>query len=244
MGIYDNDKNTEIWNLVKERLVKEQRKVTPDEWMDFRLRLFEHFCLPSVKHQTNQNFKWLIMFNKKTPKKHRNIIERLRKEYSNIIPFYSRFDFKMFKDIIRNDMGDCKQHLITTRFDTDDALNINFIDYVQQSVDKYKKPFVLYFKHGYYLENGEWWDVIYPHNQYPSMICEAGTDIYDKVSSPSIIYDKGHDAWNDIAIEAPINERMWLTNVHKYNPCNYQSYYQGRTKVAGVDLTLFGSPEI
>src|ERR1700735_3717087 len=36
-------------------------------WLQERFRLFEKYCLPSVLGQTDQNFRWLLFFDRATP---------------------------------------------------------------------------------------------------------------------------------------------------------------------------------
>ncbi len=43
----------ESWNSTKNA-----NPVLTEEWLEKRFDLFERFCLPSVKAQINQNFRW------------------------------------------------------------------------------------------------------------------------------------------------------------------------------------------
>jgi hypothetical protein len=36
-------------------------------WLLHRFELFDHFCYPSVRGQSNLNFKWLVLFDSNTP---------------------------------------------------------------------------------------------------------------------------------------------------------------------------------
>ena len=48
----------------------------PDEaWLDDRFRLFETFCLPSVRGQTVQELSWLVFFDEATPQRFRERID-------------------------------------------------------------------------------------------------------------------------------------------------------------------------
>lgn len=59
-----------------------------EEYLDYRFSLFENYCLPSVKGQTCQNFKWLVLFCKETPIKYKTRIENISHNYKNLIPCY------------------------------------------------------------------------------------------------------------------------------------------------------------
>lgn len=47
---------------------KNDNEINRNEWLAYRLNLFETYCLPSVVAQTEQNFKWIILVDKETPK--------------------------------------------------------------------------------------------------------------------------------------------------------------------------------
>lgn len=59
-----------------------------ERYLDYRFTLFETFCLPSVKNQTCQNFKWLVLFDSNTPDRFKNRIEALHEEYPLLIPCF------------------------------------------------------------------------------------------------------------------------------------------------------------
>lgn len=59
-----------------------------DEYLSDRFPIFENYCLPSIKNQTCQNFKWLVLFDINTPDKYKEWADRLHKEYENFIPCY------------------------------------------------------------------------------------------------------------------------------------------------------------
>lgn len=53
--------------LDNDRLTQSGKPVNTDVWLKERCKLFEKFCLPSMMYQSNQNFTWLILFDKRTP---------------------------------------------------------------------------------------------------------------------------------------------------------------------------------
>lgn len=97
-----------------------------DEWMVHRIRLFEKYCLPSIKNQVNQDFKWLVLFDGKTPKEFRRKIEEYA-QYKNFIPVFDGWFDRHIKKLIRPET----QYLITTRIDNDDAFHKNAIKKIQ-----------------------------------------------------------------------------------------------------------------
>ncbi|MDR1910906.1 MAG: putative rhamnosyl transferase, partial [Helicobacteraceae bacterium] len=63
--------------------------ITIDEtWLKYRWEIFNRITLPSLKNQTNQNFRILIFFDKRSPQWLIDENEKTAKGYSKYIPFY------------------------------------------------------------------------------------------------------------------------------------------------------------
>lgn len=69
-----------------------------EQYLDYRFSLFESVCLPSVKSQTCQNFKWLVLFDSRTPTRFKKRIEALQKDYPQLLPCY--IDLKKEADLL------------------------------------------------------------------------------------------------------------------------------------------------
>ena len=93
--------------------------LTP-EWMDHRWELFERFTVPAVIAQTNQNFTWIVMFDRETD----NIKD------GPYLPLLVGDDW----------LGDLQSYiqkpgwLVTTRLDNDDSISPKFIETIQKHV--------------------------------------------------------------------------------------------------------------
>lgn len=59
-----------------------------EEYLNYRFDLFERFCLPSVKGQTCQDFRWFVLFDAATPAVFRKRIGSLQEEYDRLIPCF------------------------------------------------------------------------------------------------------------------------------------------------------------
>ncbi|MCP5005213.1 MAG: hypothetical protein GY941_14950 [Planctomycetes bacterium] len=98
-----------------------------------RFDLFDRFCYPSVRSQTNQNFKWLVFFDENTPDQFKQKIDAYTR-WKNFIPFYCESLSNLnIGNIIRANMSTDAKHLITTRLDNDDAIGKKFIETVQRN---------------------------------------------------------------------------------------------------------------
>lgn len=68
-----------------------------EEYLGNRFPIFENYCLPSIKNQTCQNFKWLVLFDVNTPQKFKDWAERMHQDYPNFVPCY--FDMEKYRDL-------------------------------------------------------------------------------------------------------------------------------------------------
>lgn len=63
-----------------------------EEYLKYRFDLFENYCFPSIKNQTCQNFKWLILMDNNTPERFKQRLQELHVDYENLIPCYLNLD--------------------------------------------------------------------------------------------------------------------------------------------------------
>lgn len=118
-----------------------------DAWFDHRLDLFSTYCLPSVFHQTNQDFQWLIYCD---PKISPSQLLKLSKLIANV----TRFTIRM-ADSLERMLDDLRQliseagtpYVITSRLDNDDAIAIDFIHDIQSRYEE-KDLMLLHFDDG------------------------------------------------------------------------------------------------
>lgn len=112
---------------------KAGNQVGHDEWMHQRLSLFKKYCVPTILHQSNQAFQWLIYMDMQT---HPSDLETIRKELARVKNAELRFAASM-EDLL----GDLRKVLsevetefvITSRLDNDDGLGRAYIQYIQNA---------------------------------------------------------------------------------------------------------------
>jgi len=132
---------------------KNGNPIRTDDWLEHRFDLFDRYCFPSVRNQSNQNFKWLVFFSDKTPEKYRRRIASYE-EFDNFTPIFldSSMGFdESFRNKCISDHLECDtQYLITTRLDNDDALGDNAVAVIQSRFHEQEFE-VLNFRDVYYL---------------------------------------------------------------------------------------------
>ncbi|MCB0738286.1 MAG: hypothetical protein KDC92_12285 [Bacteroidetes bacterium] len=119
-----------------------------EKWLDERLALFVKYCLPSIQHQSNQSFKWLVFIHPETPN---SILEQLQ-AFENEL---DNMQLVMLRKIDQAEIGEQLQeyyaeaeYLLTTRFDSDDAIHPDFVKHLHKTAFNFKEPTLLNFKNG------------------------------------------------------------------------------------------------
>jgi hypothetical protein len=105
--------------------------VLTEAWMEQRWELFETFCLPSIRAQTSQRFRWLIRFDPSTPSHHRDRFRRLTADLPNVVPLWRA---ESFRAAICRCLDYSTDVVLTTRLDNDDALRREALAWVQAAV--------------------------------------------------------------------------------------------------------------
>lgn len=112
---------------------RDGQQVLTDEWLEHRFRLFDKYCLPSVKNQSNQKFTWCIFFDINTPHEYKKRIDNISRSYNNFRAIFidgmKALNTSLQKFITSN--IEEEQYIITSRLDNDDLIHRDFIDTIQ-----------------------------------------------------------------------------------------------------------------
>ncbi|MBD2531938.1 hypothetical protein H6G97_21050 [Nostoc flagelliforme FACHB-838] len=142
------------------------------DWLSHRFKLFEDFCYPSVRTQSQQNFKWLVYFNSGTPDFYKSKIAEYT-EWRNFIPICINTDCELSAQLnctsILNELRSETQYLITTRLDNDDAISKNFVEVVHDNFCQQNFEFIN-LSNGYVWSEGRIYLFNYLSNPFISLI--------------------------------------------------------------------------
>lgn len=125
-----------------ERIIRAQ-----DGWLAERVTLFERYCVPSVRAQTNQNFTWIIYFDPESPLWLRERMAVHETEGVFRAVFRASVSRAELISDIRSVVGRERNILITTNLDNDDGLATDFIDRLQKA-DAPEQRSALYITNG------------------------------------------------------------------------------------------------
>jgi hypothetical protein len=184
--------------------------LSPEQWMDHRLRLFTTMTLPSIRGQTCQNFTWLVLMDRRTPERYIRTLNDV--QYRNMRLVYPQP--KQHRWLPHLDPG--PYDLITTRIDNDDAFHRETVYAIQSAWrarrEQCGKPWVIVFPFGliYDLTDHQGWLMEYWFNNCPSLV-EDGED-------PRTIWEWDHCQIPRRVGRHYIKDRpYWLQVIHAHN---------------------------
>ncbi|MGE5943551.1 MAG: glycosyltransferase [Flavobacteriales bacterium] len=208
---------------------KSGKLVLTDNWLENRFYLFENYCLPSVKNQTNQNFTWCVFFDANTSDFYKKKVKVIEENYSNFKPLFIDGIGSLhnsFKDFIVNNLKN-NEYVITTRLDNDDLIHKDFIKTIQSLYQPIDKT-VIDLRKGYSITLKEKYSEIRVYvgrfNPFISLVEEA-----KKIET---VFAKMHLDWGDsknVIIEN--NLKLWVELVHEENKLNHTKVHLQRTYV-------------
>lgn len=226
------------FNLLLWSKDKEGNAVRTTTWLKHRFELFEHYCLPSMVSQTYKGFKWLVLFDSSTPEKFKIKIAEYQKECPQLIPIYVEpKKGQLFAEIFREEVAKrvTTERVITTYLDNDDALNVRFVEDLQQRMQSLPDGTFIFYTDGYqfFTDYKYLMKIRYPRNHFVSVV-ESSNPVTLKT-----IYGYGShyyiDKIKDSKIEYVKNQSMWCEVIHKKNMGN-DAYFLGARMVKDAEV--------
>lgn len=207
-------------------------------WLENRFKLFDQYCFPSVRKQSNQNFKWLIFFDVDTPEVFKQKISQYSEQWKNFVPVYldCPLPYGQFPDevrqVVRNYIpADC-EYLITTWLDNDDAIHKDYVQMIQDNFN-YQDGETINFIFGYQLAQGKLYFDFEVANHFISLI-----EKYDPDSFKTCLC-RPHKELYEVCKSAKkiLCKPVWIEVVHGSNYMNV--YRRGFRVPAGKILEEF-----
>lgn len=188
-------------------------RVTPQEWMDHRMRLFTTITLPSIVGQSCAEFTWLLGMDAQTPDRYIQEIESFR--IPNLKIVYTGDIHPVWAQGF--EPGD--YDLITTRLDNDDALHRDAVVVLHKTYLRRRQhqriPWVIVFPLGLIVDvsTREFWPMEYWFNSCPTLVEDS--------REPVTVQE-----WDHCCIPAHVqrcfvkDQPYWLQVVHSQNVLN------------------------
>ena len=193
-----------------------------------RVDLFRKYTFPSLKNQTDQNFKWLVLFSNATPLVIRDELNKLKEEFQNFCPLFLKDEEAYnFDEYLAGIIGkvDAKAY-ITTRIDNDDAMNIHMIREIHKYFEEHKKTNVLLsFPYGLqYMEEKKLYSNFHLFGNHFISLILPGSD-KTVISFP---HNKLPKDIEKISLEGAKKDPMWIEIIHGSNYANQESFHIGK----------------
>lgn len=212
--------------------------VLSDNWLKDRFDIFETYCLPSVKNQSNQNFIWLVFFDVDTPKHFLSKIHEIAENFENFKPIFidgfKELGNELKLQIERNQLH-TDDYFITTRLDNDDIIHKDFIKTIQDLYIPQSKS-IIDLRLGYQvilLKNNttEIRNFKVSYNPFLSVIT--------KLSDFDNLMTQKHNYWKVIPHKIIHDtQHMWIQVIHQNNKLNQKQ--KALKKVARINSPDFG----
>ena len=192
-----------------------------DEWLTERIKLFETYCHPSLYQQTNQDFKWLVLLDGRSPGWLRGKMSDYAR-WQNFVPVYLEVAVPEsggcpaeLKSAVGAQVLPSHTHLITTRIDNDDAVSRDYIQRVQGCFSGQDSQGIV-FPMGYQLCDGCLYLEYSKGNHFSSLIESYRPDSFKTV----FVEHHSH-----LYVASPVRQiwgrPTWLEVVHDGNLSNH-----------------------
>ncbi len=222
------------------------------EYLENRFRLFERYCLASMKRQTVA-VRWLVFFSELTPDRFRSRILSYSRECPSFEPVFvddavakSQREYDaLYEHAVWSRAGADCDWCIMTRIDNDDAFNVDAIKWIRACAGRIiaGKPedrfFIVlpsgnsYIAHGCFVQRME-----IVGNHFPSLVCKRGVAGNPFEISHSRITRSGTSVYRDG------HEHAWLEVVHGGNQLNsFRPRHRAVFMSANAMERLFGVDE-
>lgn len=181
-------------------------------WLRDRMGLFEKYCLPSIRNQSDNNFSWIIYFDPESPQWLRDRIREINTDGIFSAVFRAEvLGSELIEDIDRV-VGPRKRYLLTTNLDNDDGLAADFVRRIR-TVAPSDGSVAVYLTHGL-IRSG---DATYLHSDPDNAFCS----VLAPWSEPKTCWADWH---NLLGRSMPVvrlgGSPAWLQVVHGSNVSN------------------------
>ena len=190
-------------------------RVPDDAWLRHRFQLFEQFAYPSMQSQSVEKFTWLVFFDEATAANFKQQIAGYA-QCHNFVPYFvdklavgTEAAQALLSSTIRAHCSPDASHIITTRFDNDDAIGKHYLAHIQNQFAAQSFQFIN-FTNGYILRGKKLYKKRHLSNPFISLIEEAGDF--------RTVWLAGHHKLADLGNIVQVDcSPQWLQVVHRRN---------------------------
>lgn len=197
---------------------KNGNSILDEEWMRHRFNLFETYCFPSVKGQSDHDFIWIVVFDTETSEQWKERIRLLQNEFNLFYPlFVNGYDefLPALKETINANLTTEDKFILTSRMDNDDLIHRDYIKTIKYHAQN-KNNLVIDLRRGYQvnLMNGQVKKYYAKINPFLSVVEHVSTfkTVFSRILG-DWAFEKNHVIYKD--------KECWVQVVHDRNKHNY-----------------------
>ena len=218
--------------------------VSKDEgYLNARFAIFEKITVPSVAHQTDQNFVWVVLLSEQTPETYRERMNRVRELCPACRPVYVKSSVTS-DDVIQNIIHESTMDLcVTTRMDNDDALALNYMASVHDFIDMHPndESYALIYENGiqYDMHRGgatTWYH--FETNHFSTFVEKADKPVHTAIG---INHMEIKEHMKVFLIDN--TDPMWLEVIHDTNVTN-RMHFKYDDILFGADLNILYAADV
>ncbi len=186
------------------------------DWMRERIELFERYCLPSMVHQLNQNFTWLVLLDQATDPEFMARLESHQEKFPamrtlRMPPIENDLQISQRVGALVDDRTEL---LLTTRLDNDDAFHEQAIETIQAKARKRRE--FLNFRVGWTQDGTTAWLRFHKYGHFITLVEPRTRDPFLTVYN-----GLAHGRSKRLApVRQIAREPFWLETIHSRNVKN------------------------
>jgi hypothetical protein len=180
------------------------KKHLNENWLNYRLELFNKFCAPSVLGQKNKNFFWMIKCDSETPNE---ILNKIKID-DRIYIYFNKDDNLN----IRKEISNLNYPFVFSRFDSDDIYRNDFTEEIKNNSSVYEDEYLIDINYSSFDLSK---NLFCKKNIYPSHFVSIKTNNIEKN-----IYEDKHVNYSSKYKIFKIKENLALELIHGKNISN------------------------
>lgn len=188
---------------------------TQEGWLEYRFKLFERYCIPSIAQQSSSAFKWIIYFDKDTPDQYKDHIKKLQKEVAFKAYYTELFRTEGWRNSLFEAFCPKAGNILTTRLDSDDVISVDFVQRLHEAIEDNNYATGVYnFRKGLIRQGEALFRINHESNAFFSLLEPNGPDVF---TAPSIKHMEIRRQRSLFQID---NEPSWMQIIHDSNVSN------------------------
>ncbi len=204
-----------------------KRQLFSQDRMSLRFEMFEKFTLPSIRYQTDKNFKCIVLCSTEMPEVYQERLLDLLDgdENLNLVALPPMPHHNAVSTVLNFAKDESYDYFTSFRFDDDDMLQRTYIENLKDKLERTKAiisrndPLITAFNFGLFLEKNRNGNLIYDVIERTPI--GIGVSMTTGLDDKRNIFSRNHRKLPSFfKTVSYIDGPVWLRTVHSYNDSN------------------------